>query len=1041
MTLNEPGPEWVPIRLDGQTVTSAREGERDLPIKTGAADQPLSWHLEVQGIGTHRLTVSLLTAVRSDASGRRISLPVPIAATTRVRLDVPAGVDEALAGPKEPLQVTRMDDEDGRRDRLAAILSPRTALELSWRAGNESDFMGPPVLSAAGEIALEVNRGVLMTQSYWTIRCVRGTARSLALRLEDPGDELLTVELDDLPLPINEDVFDPSTGVVTIDLANDPLLSGEEPRRLSLTTRRNLPPGITARFRFQGFPIDPITQALEQSGVVALVQGEELWVSATAGSGLRQINPLTELPDRMRTRPRIVQAYQFFEQPFELEIRSDPAPPLSHVEVRTTVAVEADTARVESEIDYSMTRGRLREVRVGVPMGLELGTVGPDTVVESWQAVDEEVVDTEAQSGRVVIVRLKDRMTSSSSGASYRIQMSGRQAIDGGPAVRIGLFRPLDGTFRQIRVAVLPARDIAVNLGDDGLGSSFLSLRDEALENWPRLTDLPPQGFGPAMWLWSDLNPPYLPLSVDVLSREVHHETVVTARIEPEQIELDQESVCHVRNGTLDRIEIAVPAELEGRWDLAGDEVTVRERLGDEGDGSTRYRLVLRQEAIDLVRLQFRSRLRLDPPLAEDRATALVLPRIRVLEGTALPTRVQVAADTGIKLAPRGEGWSTSTRTPTASDNEGGPPVRLIWTGTRSMTSSEAVSVLATAPSTVALPSLVASRLWLRTIEGLDHERHTTACYRVESNHGALSVTLPRGAELVRAQVGNDAAETQKITGGIRLDLKDQLAGPVLVCLEYRIPPEKATSSWSPPRLFEGGMVQETLWEVYVPWSRALVGTPRGWVGENRWYWAGYVWKRRPGLDADALVRWVGGPSVRGRVDNLVRETQRSGYHGYMFGCAGDPERLEPNVYSRAGLIGVFSAIVLAAGVVLLLVHSSGRLVGLIALAAPLALSATLWPDVTLLAVQASMAGVVMTLLAAFTKQQVDRRRSAVVFGEAGSLSGLSPSGSGVLGGSSRNAKVLDVGSDESTVIRRHPSTTIDFVPATGRAAGPENNE
>ena len=137
---------------------------------------------------------------------------------------------------------------------------------------------------------------------------------------------------------------------------------------------------------------------------------------------------------------------------------------------------------------------------------------------------------------------------------------------------------------------------------------------------------------------------------------------------------------------------------------------------------------------------------------------------------------------------------------------------------------------------------------------GLGHEQQTTAWYRVEAHSGSFVARLPNGAELVRAQVGLDAVEAEVRPVGLRLRLPAELSGPLLVRLDYRVPAARAGGVWDPPRLLDGGIVQETLWEVNIPWSRAVVGTPSGWVDENRWYWADYVWKRRPGLDPEARV-------------------------------------------------------------------------------------------------------------------------------------------------------------------------------------------
>src|SRR5262249_45223717 len=98
VTLGAAGPSWVPIRLDGLTVTEAKDG-RVLPaLRVGKGR---GWEVELSGPGEHRLVVSLVVAVQSVAEGRRIVLEIPEAAITHMQVDVPRRVIEARLGSGE----------------------------------------------------------------------------------------------------------------------------------------------------------------------------------------------------------------------------------------------------------------------------------------------------------------------------------------------------------------------------------------------------------------------------------------------------------------------------------------------------------------------------------------------------------------------------------------------------------------------------------------------------------------------------------------------------------------------------------------------------------------------------------------------------------------------------------------------------------------------------------------------------------------------------------------------------------------------------
>ncbi len=230
--------------------------------------------------------------------------------------------------------------------------------------------------------------------------------------------------------------------------------------------------------------------------------------------------------------------------------------------------------------------------------------------------------------------------------------------------------------------------------------------------------------------------------------------------------------------------------------------------------------------------------------------------------------------------------------------------------------------------------------------------------------------------------------------------------------------------------------MQQTFWEVRVPSSHALVGVPAGWTDENLWYWDVYIWKRRPWLTGAALAAWAGAPSSNAKpADDWIEEGQ-VGYHNYLFGRPGPPTGFRPLIASRAGLVGLWSGLALAIGVVVLYLRPWPRMVALLLLALILSVAVSLQPGVTILALQSATIGLLFTLVAAVTKRHVDRPHpmATAVFGDPASPSSTAPPGSSV----SRPLGV--VGSDDSTAIRVRPASTIDHLPVgtpLGLEAGP----
>ena len=991
-------PAWVPIRLDAQIVTGAREGDRDLPIR--AADG--GWQVQVKGDGPHRVQVSLSSVVLSakgSAQGRRLELAIPEAASTKVAIALAANVSEVAAtgaaGVREPLTVELI--EGAQRGRVSAFLTPRTTLEIQWKVAADAGAAGPPLVTAQGEIAVEVDRGSIRARSSWEVRSERGSVRRLELRI-DPADELVGLEFDGRPVTSDEP-GDRGSGVIAVPLA-EPLGPGRS-GRLTVTTRRALSPESATRLTYRGVPL---LNVVSQSGVLAISQsGGDPWVSASPGRGLRSIDPRTELPAGLRARPSIVLAYQFVEQPFELGLQVDPSPPWVRVESRTTVFVEGRRARVDAVFDYSVSRGRVFEIRVSLPEGLTIDAVGPEAVVAA-----SEILAAAVPGGRrVLAVRLASR---ASEDGRFTLRLTGRQAIAVGKESEVGLALPVDSQSRGGLLAVLAARDVSVALGANpsGAPSEFSPAGQDVPASWPWPSEVDPLARSPVLWLRHDDAPHAIAMNVSTLEHIVREETTLDARIERKRIDVRQETVLRTRHGTLTRVDVAVPPGLDGLWEMEGAEVVRRDPLEPGPDGSTRYRLTLGRSAPDLARLRIRIRLPLATALEPDRATRLAIPQLTILDAETSPARVRVGAEDGIDLDGDGPGWSDPKDAGPPTVREPGPPWRI------ERAASGPARVIATAHAFASLPRVVASRLAMRSASDPEGGLRTTATYRLEAHQGSLVVSLPEGADLVRARVGSEAvAEVERVAESARvyrIRLPADVPGPLVVTLDYTqsAAAVAATGRWGAPKLADGAVIEESTWEVGLPGGVALAGVPEGWSDENQWFWNSYVFMRRPVTSVRA------GPAG---------DLPRDGSHAYLFARVGGPVDLAPRIVSRAGLVGFCSGAVLVLGLVATSARRWIRAGVFLAIALALVAAVLAPPSVIPLVAQSSVLGFVLLAVAAATRTRLDRRRPAVPRG--GESSGLGLSASGTSG----RVAVADVGSEESTVIRARVGTTVERAP------------
>lgn len=1017
------GPVWVPLRLDGQTLTRIREGEKEFEPVAG---EGAGWRFELSGRGKHSVRVGLLAPVRTTPEGRRLELVLPEASSTRLSIDVPQRVSDAVAGPGEPL--AREPSKGSGWTRLTGVLTPRPRVALVWKAEEAPGSQLPPLLVAQGEIAVDVDPGSFRTRSSWSIRSLRGTTRTLELRL-DPEDEVLELELDGQPPPAGIERVGGATRM-TIPLA-EPLAPGQE-RLLKMTTRRSLPPRASAKVSFTGFPL---TNAREQSGPIGISTKGDLYVTGVLGRGVRQIDPRTELRADLRARPGTALAYRFSEQPFELALRVEPSPPLIRVEARTTVALEPGWARVDTWLDLESARGRLFDLNLGLPAGLEVKSVGPAEVVSSWQTgpPPPALFPGAMPIGfRLLSLRLGQGVQE---GVGSSIHLTGRQTID--PAARdvpVALFQPIGVMAGGGRIAVLTAPSLTAEPSEGGEGAGGVRTFRPAAQAPPADWAWPPgqtPATAPVLWLRYDDSPPLLPLRVTAHPRTLNQATTLNVRVNRREAEVRQETECSVRFGSLDHLDVTIPAAIAGRWEVEGAGVAQRTETGRTPRGDRTFRLKLATELTRSARYRFRYRAPLGPRLLPETPTTLSIPWVRVdgNGGPAAPTRLTVVAEPGLAVETDGASW-TRVAEPEPAGGEGGSSVRLVATGAGAKTDSLVLRV--TARALAVLPKLVAPRLAIRTVQGAEGDLRTTARYWVETHESSLSVALPPGADLEQARVGGEpAGPVERLTdpAGIRVAFPARVgAGPALVELDYAVSAARAAGPWEPPRLLEGGVVQQTLWEVRLPWNRAAVGVPAGWSDENEWFKDTYVWKRRPSRTAAALTTWPGAPPPRPNGPATVLAPSpadadpRGDDHGYLFGRSGGPAALSVRVAARTTLVAVCSGSVLVVGGFLVLVwRPAMRLFWFAAIGLGLWVAALLHPSVTFLAVQSGMVGLLLTALIVVMQRLVDRRGPRQrVYGEPNSRVSARPG--------STLSRSVGVGSDDSTAIRVRNSSTLDHI-------------
>ena len=1045
ISLDRDEPTSTALGLNGLILGRVVESGRDLPVR--ALGESQGWGVELAGRGDHLVLVETTGAIRSGPAGSGLAMTIPPAATTRVDLIASRPLREAHAGANETLAIVAATADHQARGHLG----PRSRLDLQWREREPAAEAVAPVLAARGEIALVVNQ-TIESREAWSVAALRGTTREVIFELE-PAEEVVDVQVNrQMVTPRRRGGARPGIDELVVPLPEPIRPLGDEPQTppttILLSIKRPAPPppgpGQPARFTFRGHPI---AGARSQTGVIGVGRSESFLVGPREMAGIRRVDLRADRLAAVATRPEPWLGFEFTEQPFQLELAIEPNPPQYEVNAWSTIVVEANQARVTTKLTGRVWQGRLFEARVAVPPGLNYEPGERATEGMTLRSVPGRATPGDPTVAPLVaaesLVATFDR--SVGPGETFTISLQGTVPVPTQGVAALGLFAIPDATIGSTEVAILAGRDRRVEWppGHPGRFVRLDAAASPSRSDWPPGSwAAPGSGLAPT-WLRSDQVESGVSVRFTACPIMLRHRSSLTLALDRQGGEVVDEIVGEVANGTVSNLVIALPPEVSDRWIAESGEGLDREAIDDDpATGWRRYRLKL-AKASDAVQIRLRYRLEFagaatgSNPLAS--SLRLQVQPVRVLDGHSTGQTIRLSSEPDVAIAVEAPGWTARLANPRGT-SDSIQEVRRSFEHPGDV-ATEPVAVVATLGKLADLPTLVASRLWLRSTRQPDGELATTARYRLETHGRSIVIRLPDGSRWVRGMAGAlelNAGHVEQLTPTTyRITLPSAVgAGPVQLRIDSAGVGDDPNGSWLAPELVDG-VVQQSAWELSLLGNRAGVGVPEGWSDENVWVRQGLIWVRQPRRGENDLARWladgqptdlnrdlatspaqVGGasPGPRSARDGAVDFA--STRHSYLFSRPGPPSALRFPTFARSTLLLVCSGPVLALGLLILARRPPPRWVFGGLLSVGFVFVALVEPNTGLLVAQSAAVGFAFATLAASIQVGLAyRTRSASLTGAITVL----PSPSGV-----SNLAAISGDSDEQTVVRSVPDAIAD---------------
>lgn len=930
----------VPLRLDGALLREPAAyrgpGEQFLHFESDGEGY-VSW-IRGQAGQQHELTLKLLVPLVTVGEETRLKLLVPRATSSELKLKVP--LSEAVAKVSEGATLSQSSAVAGGATEFT-VLGLSGDFLLAWRKVGGQIAEVPTVLEAAGAILVRLDGRGVETDATLSVRSYGAPFDHFRLRLP-PEAELAAGSYSGYTvLPVADE---PSAGgqrLVEIRLAKK--TSGPIEVRLN-TTRPQDASKAGQWSELAGFEI---LGAVRQWGTLAVAAPSD-WQVLWGPS--REVKQIDQLPQALH-RDDVVAGFEYFAQPCSLTARLVPRKTRISVEPEYQLRVEADVAHLEAKLKYTVRGAKVFALDVGLP-DWELDEVGPENLV----AVDGVALGD----AKVLSIPLLQPST-----GQLEVRVRAHRTIaPGAKSLVLPLPQPRANSLVPAVVAVVPADSVELTPNKAVAGLT----RESLVPQIP----IPERQQEPLLYRGEAAK------LVFGAGFRVHPQSISVAVAN--QLSLD-EQVAHVEqklaytiaHEPADHFTIEVPQGLAASDDLEivhdGKHlaaVAVAEEAARQSADTTRMRVALPKACVGLCELLIRYPLRY-PRVVPNRSQALDVPLTMPSDGDLTANKLSVTAAPEIQVTFPPGPWSVV-------EGVSGQPTQRQWQLAAPRRADRLSLALRWEGAESADPTVV-ERAWVQTWLD-DFARMDRAVFRFTSRRKELELLMPAGAAL---------SQTALLLDGKRIDVtgrsagEDRLVIPLsgdanlhehLLELQYRFPeprPPRGTLPLKLPRLGHDVHIGRMYWQLVLPQDEHVLTGPAGFTSEFTWDWHGYAWGRKPLLEQADLETWIGA---------LHRTPLPEKTNRYLYSTLGNVEQCVVRTAGRSWIVLVASGAALVAGLLLIYVPFSRRPGTLFTAAIGLLCLGMVYPEPTLLLLQAASLGVVLTLLAGMLERSVARRRA-----------------------------------------------------------------
>ncbi len=1022
MTTLQEGPLCVPLGLSRSAMQGVLqyEGEGNAFLEFDSRhNEYVCWIYSKVG-KKHRLSLPLVIPLLSVGEETRLNFRLPRATHSEWIMEVP--IAEALTKASDGVLLKKMDSSKKGTSRFRAV-GLRGNGWISWQKPSRTGDARANLIEATGEILVRINGYSVNSEAALQIRGHGRPFDRFQIRLP-AGSELVsggTAEYQVVPLEKNQKEKNDEP-MVEVRLHEKTL----GPVTIHLTTRQPLEAVRTAQWvQLGNFTI---LNAVRQSGYLGIQVATDLFVSWFPERGIHQVEAI---PETLKMTDSTV-GFSYFAQPCLLRARVMPRKSRISVEPEYLVHVGAKRIDLEGTLKYSI--GGKKALVLNIDLGRWVfDSVGPERLV----AIDGVEVN---EQGVLSIPLLQP-----STGPIELKLKAHRPVPEESPSLHLRFPEPQIASPDPAALAILPAAIVILPADNVQLKPNLLAIQGLNRQQVAPPMPIPVRRQQAPFFYRGELGNAIFAADFAVRQREMAVAIDSRVTFEGNTGRVEEKLTYQIDYEPCDRLTFDVPAAIAQRKDLtvlldaqpvilleAADSLATpnasRSAQTPENDGpdsttestpeepttildqlpipgpqkaskpvptnqdtqapsTVSMFLPLKSPRIGSCEISFHYWLP-EKELLPDSSLIREIPLVLPHEGELSGHRLSVVAPPGVQVSSQSTAWTVggdeNRRITAAGLHQAVPKSGPNGQAEHTWAASQRVGL-----ATLGLfmesrnepEAIVVRRVLIQTWLN-ESSRQDRAMFRFVTARPRIKLLLPKIATSSTTEClldGRPQEITFQADGTVELALPHELVGQErLLEIRYHGPfthPGHGHFRMTLPRLDDGTWTHRVYWQLNLPSNEHLLATPDKMVGEFTWRFSGLFCKREPLLEPPSLELWIGSDS-----SNLFAADDY-----YLLGSFGEVSEVDLVTAGRAWIVLIGSGIALVFGLLLIYVpvcrHPITLLLGTVGLIGV----SLLWPEPTLLLLQASALGLLLTLVAGLLERTMARRRRNISILDAGS--------------------------------------------------------